>query len=67
MHPTILANSFVDFYSEWPQAALLAVANTFFKQNQLDKIIANTKIAAPTSSVSRVNCGVVLVESGGDF
>ena len=50
MHPAILSNCFIDFYSEWPEAALLAVANTFFKHNQLDKIIANTKSVA-TSSV----------------
>jgi hypothetical protein len=46
MHPAILSNCFIDFYSEWPEAALLAVANTFFKNNQLDKIIANTKTIA---------------------
>ena len=59
MHPAILANSFIDFYSEWPEAALLAVAKTFFKNNQLDKIIANTKSVA-TSSVSHVKLSIKL-------
>ncbi|KAL5256854.1 hypothetical protein ACHWQZ_G011949 [Mnemiopsis leidyi] len=55
MHPAILSNCFIDFYSEWPEAALLAVANTFFKNNQLDKIIANTKTVATSSKGEVLN------------
>ena len=50
MHPTLLSACFIDFYCEWPEAALLAVATTFFRHNQLDKTLTKAKAEASVST-----------------